>query len=277
MARLSKKAVLALIFMVVFGVFLISPSVVIAVEPYSVAPEVVSVVVYNDPIWNPPTYTTNPYTGEVMVSPGTWSRNGTIEVTIKNEPFVPYVDENGTFITVKYSFVWKAHFRAWDSYSTGGFASHIMDQSDSDYTVVNFLYGVHGSSAYPVYNSIGSFNVGDMIDFRVRARIGYSYQLNQYPNEWVFVGEISEWSDDYTVTMPPVTEPGTSTPVSSPPPNTSTTNKPSTSNPNSPAQQQKTPQYTLIILLVSVGIITLLLAVIAYQHKQRKTKPANVI
>jgi hypothetical protein len=110
MLCLSKKFVIMLVcVLVVSGVFLIEPSFGAAVmpEPSSPAPEVVSVVVHNDPIWNPPTYTTNPFTGEVTESPGTWRQNGTIVVTIKNRPFIPYTDENGNYINVRYFFCGK--------------------------------------------------------------------------------------------------------------------------------------------------------------------------
>jgi hypothetical protein len=83
MVSLGRKKVVCVVFFVfvISGVFLVGSVVGASVmrEPSISAPEVVSVVVYNDPIWNPPTYTTNPFTGEVTEHSGTWSQNGTIE------------------------------------------------------------------------------------------------------------------------------------------------------------------------------------------------------
>ena len=65
----------------------------------SPSPEIDSVVIHNNPMWRPPEYSTNPYTGEVTETvPGHWAWNGSIVVTIKNRPFTPYVDEKGNYI-----------------------------------------------------------------------------------------------------------------------------------------------------------------------------------
>jgi hypothetical protein len=119
--------------------------------------------------------------------------------------------------------------------------------------------------------TLGSFNPDSMIDFHVQASIGYYYRNNDFYADWVFVGEVSEWSDDYTITIPPVVDAGTSTPVAPPPPGTSSSSKPSTSNPNN-SSQQKPSNTNIIIIVISVCIITILLSVIAYQYKQRKTQ-----
>jgi hypothetical protein len=278
MVSLGRKKVVCVLFFVfvISGVFLVGSVVGATVMPESSisAPEVVSVVVYNDPIWNPPTYTTNPFTGEVTEHSGTWSQNGTIEVTIKNRSFMPYIDEKGNYINVKYSFVWKAHFREWGEYSVG-FGHFVVNQSDSDYTVVNFPYRMRESSSNPPY-TLGTFESGSMIDFHVQASIGYSYRLNEHSNDWVYVGEISEWSEDYTVTMPPFVEQGVFPPVSSLSPNTSSSGKPSSSDSNNSLYQQKSfPGIFIVVVdvvLVFVCVIAILLAVIVYRRRQRRNR-----
>jgi hypothetical protein len=141
LSGLSRKFALILVF--VFGV-----SVMALVEPVaapvtvpanpSTAPEIVSVELHHTPIWNPPTYTTNPYTGEVIeTSSGSWTLRGTMEIVIKNRPFEPYTDKNGNFINVYYTFFWKRSFE--NSWSSDPI--HVAYQSDSKYTVITLTYG----------------------------------------------------------------------------------------------------------------------------------------
>jgi len=126
--------------------------------------------------------------------------------------------------------------------------------------------------------------------FRVQAVIGYftpGYEVRPgFPDVgWYYVDPVYEGEGsaftEFTITISNSDKPDISKPnIPSPPNPTSTSSTPITSNNNTPsisdnynASQQKPSQSTLIIILVSVCIISILLSVIAYQHKQRKTKP----
>jgi hypothetical protein len=191
-------------------------------------------------------------------------------VTIKNRPFTPYTDENGNYINVKYSFEWKAHFLEWDTPGRG-FGYRNVDQSTSEYTVAIFPYGMRESSSNPPY-TLGAFESGSLLDFRVQAQIGYFYRLDKYSDEWFYVGEVSEYAKQ-TVTIPTFDKPGTSTVK---PPSTSNPNTPSTSDDNN--SQQKPTLTNLLIILVSVCIITSLLMIIVYllYSQQRKKRSAQI-
>jgi hypothetical protein len=96
--------------LVTLCVLLVKPCVATVTVPANPepGPEIVSVEIDNRPIWNPPSYSTNSYTGEVTeLKPGYYSPNGSIVITIKNSPFIPYTDTNGNVINVYYSLFYK--------------------------------------------------------------------------------------------------------------------------------------------------------------------------
>jgi hypothetical protein len=276
MANLSRKLVMISFVLVVLGLLLVEPTIAPVTVPADpmVAPEIVSVVVNHNPVWFPPTYTTNPYTGEVTeTSSGRYLQTGTIDVTIKNMPFTPYTDKDGNYINVYYTFFIKdgGPIDDWNYYldnygGNSGVPWHVVyQQSDSDYTVITFTYDGSGSLAPGFFTVIGS---GSIRSFRVQSVIGYFYRNNENPYyNSVYEGEGSEWTQ-FTVTIPVSDKPVTST--SNVPSNTGS---PSNSNSNNPQSQQNTIQPYLTIILVSVCIIALLLIVIAYLlYKQRKNK-----
>jgi hypothetical protein len=265
------------LFLVVSGVFLISPCVAPVTMPAnpSPAPEVVSVEINNNPRVVSPTYTTDPYTGEVkQTSTGSTTQNGSIVVTIKNIPFTPYTDENGNVINVYYSCRWQRS--GYSEWSTGVIDNvgirqpYVVYQSASAYTVITFLYGIDAGYAP---TKIGDFeNSGGSMDFRIQAVTGYFYQEHSSSKNAIFEGEGSAWTE-FTVTIPPY-DPYSDTNSSSifTPDIKPTSVAPSTSN-HGNSTQQNPLQSNLTIILVSAGIIALLLIVIAYLlYKQRKNK-----
>jgi hypothetical protein len=145
------------------------------------------------------TTTTDPYTGEQTVTthPGYHVKNGTIEVTIKNQEFTPYPIDSQHTISLFYYVSYKGHYAEdWDYYppSTYGreYSAIFIHQSTSDYTVVQFRAPSEGE-----------------MDFRVQAQIGY-YNSSQefYPvpgapiTIYTFNGEVSGWSATQTITIP---------------------------------------------------------------------------
>jgi len=200
LSGLGKKFALLLSFIVVLSLLSVELSVAPVNMPSnpSVAPEVVSVVVNHNPIWRPPIYTTNPYTGEVTeTSPGMYLQNGTVDVTIKNRPFTPYVDKNGNYINVCYTFFMRQNgpFDDWSEYisSVHGPWYAVYQQSDSEYTVITFIYNGTSGPA-PFFSVVSS---GARRSFYVQAVTGYFYRDENigagYFNS-VYEGEGSLWS-----------------------------------------------------------------------------------
>jgi heme/copper-type cytochrome/quinol oxidase subunit 2 len=274
MLRLSKRFVLMSFFLIViFGVLLVESCVAPVTTPEhpSVAPEIVSVKVNSDHYWWPPSYTTNPYTGETIETfPGKYVPRGTIEITIKNRPFTPYIDKDGNAINIYYTIFTRGGM-AGDSLYEGfwdpvlkDFTPYAVYQSNTDYTTIIYTYS-NGGGTLP---HIGIMYEGIQICFRVQTVTGY-FIRNEAPidKNAVFEGEGSEPAI-FEVTIPVSTgnnpKPTTTTIV----PSHSTS---ATSNPNNPSQQ-KPLNTNILIIVIFVCIITILLAIIAYQHKQRKTQ-----
>jgi hypothetical protein len=153
----------------------------------------------------PPVTTTtiDQYTGKEIVTtqPGYNVENKSIEVTIKNQHYTPYTDENGTEHNIFYSVRVKGHFTdTWkELYSPyecptrdgpSGAAQKSPAQSNSEYTILSL------SADYPD---------GAQVDFQVRAFEGYYIQYYPYMAVaayiWVFRGQFSDWSQTQTITI----------------------------------------------------------------------------
>jgi hypothetical protein len=135
----------------------------------------------------------NPYTGQQVTTPGYYVENESIELTIKNQPFVSFIDNTGANNSLFYNVREKGYYAEnWtDLYNPeGGF----VPQSNSGYTVISF--------------SLGSFNglssSGGKVDFQVQAMIGFTTSsLPPYnPFTYQFVGKTSDWSSTLAVTIP---------------------------------------------------------------------------
>jgi hypothetical protein len=155
------------------------------------------------------TTTVDQYTGKetTTTKPGYRVNSLTIEVTIKNQLFIPYIDEsakdpaygpNGKEYNLYYKVQVKGHFgENWRD-----FGELYVIQSNSGYTVV--------SSAIIGEDNIVNYDAGSQLDFRVQASIGYKYNelsgrlFIPYPGPvWVVVpAEYSDWSSVKTFTIP---------------------------------------------------------------------------
>lgn len=157
----------------------------------------------------PTTYSTDPYTGKNVTHPTYRVINKTIEVMIKNQPFVPYYDANSnSTISLYYNIRMKGHFESnWTNIYP---IDDTPPMSNSEYTTFSYPL-VEFSNAPAAYDFpfIGSksFPDGAQVDFQVEAMIGY-FQPVVYPDgrtsRWVFnfIGEESGWSNTRTITMP---------------------------------------------------------------------------
>jgi hypothetical protein len=138
------------------------------------------------------TSSTDPYTGKITTTtiPEYHVKNYTIDVSIKNQPFPPTIN-NGNVSTLKYFIQAKGHFEPEDSFWTSG--DGMIDgatavASNSEYTVVSIPLGAISEGA---------------VDFRVQASLGYDY--NYYYGFVPFLGWASaesDWSNVQTFTFP---------------------------------------------------------------------------
>jgi hypothetical protein len=141
----------------------------------------------------PPSYGIDPYTGKTIVTAGGYHvDNRTIDVTIKNQPFTPYLNGNNT-VNLFYNIRSKGHFEDWNTANSGSFDQSQIPVSPGDYTTVSF---------FMQYSNISP---GGQIDFQVQAVS--SYILNTYNggcltgSQTITVAQ-SAWSNTQTVTIP---------------------------------------------------------------------------
>lgn len=157
----------------------------------------------------PPTYGVSQYTGQQIVTEDGYSvDNRSIQFTIKNQPFTPYTDSNGTQINLYYNFRIKGSYGTdWDYYPfaangvttsryggiDGGNSTESpadFGQSQGEYTTITFqIPGVYMVPAEA------------QLDVQVQAIIGY-----MEPSDYllagcvyVFTGQYGDWSNSQTV------------------------------------------------------------------------------
>ena len=168
----------------------------------------------------PTSYSIDPYTGQTVTHPAKHVDNKTIELTIKNQPFVSY-NESGWLISFYYNVRVKGHYAEnWiNLYSP---AVVPLNPSNSDYTVLSFpltlsptqpdqgytleSYDTNTDSYSPRLSGLPS---NAQIDFQVEAMIGYVSRTVEFAS-WHFTGEESGWSDTQTLTInasAPITTP----------------------------------------------------------------------
>ena len=149
----------------------------------------------------PTTYSIDPFTGENLTHQGYHVQSKTIDVKIKNQPFVPYYDaERGWNINLYYNIRIKGHFseewlelyRASDQYPR---------PSDSTHTTFSYVLEESGDSK--LGTKLIEFPEGAVVDFQVEAMIGYvNRDVSAFMAPWVLTGEKSGWSKTLTITFP---------------------------------------------------------------------------
>ncbi len=167
-----------------------------------------------------PTTSTDPYTGTNETVPGYYVSNGTIELSIKNQP---YYSSSGDF-SFYYEVRFKGHFGGdWTVtqentfvFTTEDWSSRLgIKPSDSEYTVLKYS---------------AEYSPNSQIDFQVAAllykdtQVFYSdhplapppyNQAGHYELHPTLFGR-SDWSETQTVTVPEITSPQSPIPSSSP-------------------------------------------------------------
>jgi hypothetical protein len=158
----------------------------------------------------PPSSTTtvDQYTGKEITTtkPGYHIEQKSIEVTIKNQPFTPYVIEsddswqygpNGQEFNLYYMIQFKGHFgEDWKNFA-------------NTYDIYFQIVTVQSDSGYTVVSQVANYEVGSQLDFRVKAVVGYKYNAAYnnapvIPPQWSIqqTAEQSDWSKVQTFTVP---------------------------------------------------------------------------
>jgi hypothetical protein len=223
----------------------------------------------------PTTYSINPYTGENVTHPGYHVPLIVFQMTIENQPFVPYYDEEsewniGFYYNIRmkgsYSEDWIELYRPSDGYP---------HQSDSDYTVIQL--GTLGGAGLSIVTNVKMIDVPSKgkADFQVEAMIGYVHrgydpnateQLIMFP--WVFTGETSGWSNTQTITISSLSTP-------SPNPTASPTQQQTLEPAQSPEPQQPEPSpTTLVSAIVAVAAIIAVVALVYFKKGRSEGEPS---
>lgn len=152
----------------------------------------------------PTTYSTDPYTGDNVTHGGYHAARRTIEVKIKNQPFIPFTDSDGREIKFYYNIRIKGHYEEWGSefdvvYNFG----EMPTRSNSEYTAISYHSdGTYSFNLSPVSRYLEVSPDGE-VDFQVQALIGFPYEeVIGGSRFWFFTGETSEWSNTQTLRIP---------------------------------------------------------------------------
>ncbi len=224
----------------------------------------------------PPTYGTDPYTGQTITTSGGYHvDNRTIDVTIKNQPFTPYNDGNNT-VYLYYNIRSKGHFEDWTS-STSSHGQNGLQAAPTGDTAVSF--------------DIQYWNVpqGGQIDFEVQAVL--SYTISTYSGS-CFTGSQttpvapSDWSAAQTITIGnPIIASATPQPTWTPNPTANPTFNPYLPTPTPYQNPTATPtqpniltgalssldwmQTALIVLVVLVAVLVVALVALLRRRVAR--------
>lgn len=168
----------------------------------------------------PPSGHVNLNTGQFEKHAGFHMKNGSIELSIKNQPFTAYNDSNGYQINLYYNVRIKGHgTNDWHYFPTDNPQKYFQADTSINttrifkYSMNNFEYRSGAFFDYSTFPSNGR------VDFQVEAFIGHlnvtDEEFTRYLNEThnspstqandsvlEYVGQLSDWSGIQTVTIP---------------------------------------------------------------------------
>jgi hypothetical protein len=134
-----------------------------------------------------------------------------IEFTIKNQQFTPYIDSSGNTIGLYYNFRYKGNYvNNWTYYpenSNGQSVIHYNGGLGYDYEMYPPIYGASNSD-YTLLTLGLSFlgpplgqtiPIGVNVNFQAQALIGY-FNKNEF-GYYILTGESSDWSSTKTITI----------------------------------------------------------------------------
>ncbi len=152
--------------------------------------------------------------------PAHHDRNGTIEITVANQPFTQYVDANNHTIALYFHFRCKGHLDStWIVTPDSG---QYLETSNSEYTVHS--YWINEEWVGDHSGRVPNIPQDGKIDFQVEAFIGYSdticTSIARRPDDYhtYFVGQTSGWSTTQTISLNDGSTSASSDPASSPTP-----------------------------------------------------------
>jgi hypothetical protein len=201
-----------------------------------------------------PTYTIDPYSGQQKIlNQGRQSYNvtsGWLELKIKNQPFTPYNNSDGVYISLYYNLRYKGHYETnWTYYpfNPDGISSKIYGGWDMTYLIPYTASNTEYTTITSGLDKLGIPNYGQ-VDFQVQAQIGYiqdtgdAFAARVWGIHYNFTGETSDWSNTQTVTISATSASSNPTSTMSPTPTV--------------------PEFTLlaiVLLLVAIPFVTVLL------------------
>lgn len=280
MRPISRSLVILLVFFAVSALVIVKPAEAQTITKPSV-PEFT--VRYVDRSYDTqPTYGYDQYTGKnVITKPSEHIDNRTIEITIKNQPFTPFTDENGNTINLLYNVQYKGAFgENWTSMF--GERSYWANGSPDPY----------GTYGYPVQNPSSQYTtisftlywnmVEGQMDIQVEALKGYTTKTADPAREhilwtvyeYTFYGQESGWSNTKTVAYGGFSA-ITPTPTSITPtiiPNENSTQVPSTGNSQVDAEGSillSIPLTTFILVIAGFSVVIIVLALLLLKRKQK--------
>jgi hypothetical protein len=249
----------------------------------------VSVTDYSYDVPTTTTTTTDPYDGHLKTTtnPGYHAVNGTITLSIKNQPFTSYYASNGYPIKLYYQIRAKGLDVNWLNLGYGAYSDTYFEATNSTYTIVSIGYTTN------FFNWIGglvAYKTDGTIDFQVEAFIGYKNVTNIHPWAIVtrpddlrteFVDQTSGWSGTQTATIPN----GAYIPTTISPTVSSTQTTPTQTITQPPYQDTTTPPGTqtasgsvelsfnwveLVLVVIVGGVFVFLTAVIFFMRRRIK-------
>jgi hypothetical protein len=138
--------------------------------------------------------------------PAHHDRNGTIEITIANQPFTQYKDGNNHTIALYFHIRCKGHLDSnWIVTPDDGYSDTYLETSNTQYTV--FSYWINEEWAGDHSGRVPNIPQDGKIDFQVEAFIGYSdticTSIAKRPDDYhtYFVGQVSGWSNTQTISL----------------------------------------------------------------------------
>ncbi|MCW4018240.1 MAG: hypothetical protein NWF00_06140 [Candidatus Bathyarchaeota archaeon] len=158
-----------------------------------------------------PTNSTDPITGQITNQQGYHVKNGSIVVSIRNQPFSSYYDSNSFPIKLYYQIRVKNHYdNTWHYFPESNAGAAVYFSADnSSYTVREFRH--LGNSLEYKQGSLIDYPSDGKVDFQVEAFSGYFNVTNINPTNLMvhpddliynYTGQTSGWSDTQTVTIP---------------------------------------------------------------------------
>jgi hypothetical protein len=195
----------------------------------------------------PTTTVTDHYTGQILTNDGSHVEARTLQITINNEPFTPFLVQVGDLnwtVDYYYNIRWKGHFEQdWhemflisDGYLHRDSGSQTLFASLGEYSATEGL-------KMNVQSMYTTFPPNAQVDFQVEAMIGYlSREVSVIPSGgWTFNGETSGWSNTQTIIID----------------NNSSTTDPSTS-PTPSASELPPLVFLVVVFLVSAVSLVVL-------------------